>query len=427
MKNKIFIFSTMLIFTASFCFSQYKSYGYIAIKGANIIPVVGDDIIDGIILIKGGLIEAIGKNVSIPPEAKIINASGQFAYPGMIDGYCHLGLIEISNVPAAVDYRELGRINPQLKAVEALRPDSVHIPIARANGITAALIAPSGGLISGQSGLIRLNGWTPEEMTIKSSVAMHIELSAMPTYFRGKEINPRENALEQIEELKEILNKVRYYQREKNAAQRNLLLPFPEFDEELEFLIPVVKGELPVMISVHADRDIKAAIKFVQEEKLEAIFFGVTQGWKVAEEIKKSGIPVVVGSLYEFPPKWEDGYDSLCRNVIDLCKAGVKFAFSSQGSLPPLSTDLPYQAGRAVAFGLDKKEALKGVTIYPAQIFGLSDKMGSLEKGKVANIVLTDGDIFEIRTNVKHLFISGKEVDLTTKYDELLEKFIKRD
>lgn len=186
MKNKIFIFSTMLIFTASFCFSQYKSYGYIAIKGANIIPVVGDDIIDGIILIKGGLIEAIGKNVSIPPEAKIINASGQFAYPGMIDGYCHLGLIEISNVPAAVDYRELGRINPQLKAVEALRPDSVHIPIARANGITAALIAPSGGLISGQSGLIRLNGWTPEEMTIKSSVAMHIELSAMPTYFRGK-------------------------------------------------------------------------------------------------------------------------------------------------------------------------------------------------------------------------------------------------
>jgi imidazolonepropionase-like amidohydrolase len=198
----------------------------------------------------------------------------------------------------------------------------------------------------------------------------------------------------------------------------------PEFDEKLEFLLPVVNGELPVMISVHADKDIKAAIKFVKDEKLKAIFLGVTDGWKVAEDIKKSGIPVIFSSLNSVPPKWEDGYDAFYRNPGVLAKAGVKFAFSSGSA--SLAKDLPYHAAKAAAFGLDKKEALKGVTIYPAQIFGVDKMMGSLEKGKVANIVLADGDILELRTNIKHVFIDGKEVDTSSIYTELLEKFKKR-
>lgn len=424
MTKRIFIFSTILIIFASFCLAQERDPSLIAIKDANIIPVVGEHIPEGTILIKDGLIEAVGKNLAIPKGAKIINAQGLFAYPGMIDGLCYLGLQEITSIRATVDSRETGRFNPQAKTVEALRPDSMHIPIARANGITAALVAPSGGLISGQSGLIRLVGWTPEEMIIKSSVALNIQFPSLPSFRRRRETQPREEASKQIKELKEILNQARYYQKRKEAAQKNVLLPLPDFDEKLEFLLPVVNGELPVMISVYVDKDIKAAIKFVKDEKLKAIFFGVTDGWKVAEEIKKSGIPVVFGSLYAMPSKWEDGYDAIFRNPGVLAKAGVKFAFSSQSA--NVAKDLPYHAAKAAAFGLDRREALKGVTIYPAQIFGVEDRMGSLEKGKKANIILADGDILELRTNIKYVFIEGKEVDLSNRYTELLEKFKKR-
>jgi imidazolonepropionase-like amidohydrolase len=423
MTKRTFILPAILIILVSLCLAQEKSPRVIAIKGANIIPVVGEDILQGIILIKDALIEAVGKNIDIPQGAKIIDAKGLRAYPGMIDGSCYLGLQEIGSVRATVDYRETGRINPQAKTVEALRPDSMHIPISRSNGITAALAAPSGGLISGQSGLIRLVGWTPEEMIIKSSVAMHIQFPSLPR-LRRREAQPREQASKQITELKEILNQARYYQKRKVAAQKSLKLPLPEFDEKLEFLLPVVNGKLPVMISVHAENDIKAAIKFVKDEKLKAIFYGVTEGWKVAADIKKSGIPVVFDSLNTVPPKWEDGYDAFYRNPGVLAKAGVKFAFSSQSA--SLAKDLPYFAAKAAAFGLDKKEALKGVTIYPAQIFGVDDMMGSLEKGKVANIVLADGDMLELRTNIKHVFIDGKEADLSSIYTELLEKFKKR-
>jgi len=424
MIKRAIAFTTLLMLILAFGFTQEKSPNLIAIKGANIIPVKGEDISEGIILIKDGLIEGLGKNIDIPPEARIIEAKGLFAYPGLIDGLCFLGLSEISSLRSTIDYREIGRNNSQLKAVEALRPESVHIPITRANGITAVLVAPTGSLIAGQSGLIRLVGWTPEEMIIKSPVAMHIAFPSIPRRRRGRETAPPEESSKRIEELKKILNEARYYGKRKEAARKNLLLAYPDFDESLEFLLPVVKGELPVIISVHADKDIKAAIKFVQEEKLKAIFFGVEQAWRVAEDIKKAGIPVIFSSLYGMPPKWEDGYDGLYRNPSVLHKAGVKFAFSSSSS--SLAKDLPYHAAKAAAFGLDRKEALKGVTIYPAEIFGVDHLMGSLEKGKVANIVLADGDILELRTNIERVFIDGKEVDLSNKYTELLKKFKKR-
>jgi len=182
MTKKTLILSTILIFCSLFCFANEKGSGIIAIRGAHIVPVVGDDITNGIILIKDGKIEAIGKNIAIPQDARVIDATGLFAYPGMIDGLCSLALHEIGSLRATIDNRETGRINPQLKTVEALRPDSIHVPIARANGITTAHIVPTGGIISGQSGLIRLNGWTPEEMIVKSSVAMHIQFPSFPSF-----------------------------------------------------------------------------------------------------------------------------------------------------------------------------------------------------------------------------------------------------
>jgi len=425
MTKKILFFSFILCLTVSVFFGAEDEAAYMAIKGARIIPVVGEDIPDGTILIKGSRIEALGKDIPIPPGTKIVDASGLYAYPGMIDGYCYLGLSEIVSIAATNDYRETGRINPQVRATEALRPDSMHIPIARSNGITAALVAPSGGLIAGQSGLIRLTGWTPEEMVIKKSVTMQIEFPGLPGAGFRRERAPREDASKLVTELQDMLNKARYYQKTREAAKKNLLLPYPEFDDKLEFLIPVVSGELPVMISVQAEKDILAAIQFVREQKLKAIFYGVSQGWKVASEIKAADIPVVFGSLNDMPPSWEDGYDAIFRNPSVLQKAGVKIAFSSRSAVS--AKDLPYHAAKAVAFGLDKREALKAVTISPAHIFGVSDTMGSLEKGKLANIVLADGDLLELRTNIRKVYIEGKETDLSNRFTELLDKYKSRE
>jgi imidazolonepropionase-like amidohydrolase len=422
MNRKGIVFLLCFVVCVSPGLSQTKTSGVIAIKGADIIPVVGEDIQSGTILIKDGLIVTVGKDVEIPAGAQIIDATGLYAFPGMIDSYCHLGIQEISSIRATVDSQETGRINPQVISVEALRPDSMHIPISRSNGITTALVAPTGGLIAGKSGLIRLTGYTPEEMVIKSPVALHIEFPSIGRSRRRTAEQTQASRL--IEELKELFKNARYYEKRKKAAEENSQLQLPEYDETLECLLPVVNGEIPVFLSVHAEQDILDAIKFVQEEKLKAIFFGMTYGWKIPEKIKDAGFPVVFGSLNAMPAKWDDGYDAVYRNPAVLSKAGVKIAFSSQSS--SLAKDLPYFAAKAAAFGLDRREALKAVTIYPAEIFGLQDSLGSLEKGKIANIVLADGDILEMGTNIKHVFIDGVDTDLSSIYTELLEKFKKR-
>ncbi len=424
MKRTSSTVSLLLVFFVFIGLSQEKSPEIIAIKNATIVPVVGQNIPFGTLLIKNGLIEAVGQNIDIPPGAKIIDAKGLYAFPGMIDSTCTLGLEEIGSVSATIDVRETGRINPQVFSIEAIRPDSVHIPISRSNGITSALVVPSGGLIAGKSSLIRLVGFTPDELLIKSPVALHIEFPSGRGSRRRSTSSTQEQASRQIKELKDLFHDARYYQKRKEAAKKDSRLALPEFDEILENLLPVVNGELPVMISVHAEQDILDTIKFVKDENIEAIFYGVTYGWKIPEEIKESGIPVVFASLYGQPAKWEDGYDAIYRNPSVLSKAGVKIAFSSQSA--SLAKDLPYHAGKAAAFGLDKQEALRAVTIYPAEIFGMGEKLGSLETGKIANIVLADGDILELGTNIIHVFIDGIEMDLSSLYTELLDKFKKR-
>jgi imidazolonepropionase-like amidohydrolase len=305
----------------------------------------------------------------------------------------------------------------------------MHIPIARSNGITAAVVAPSGGLVSGVSCLLKLDGRTNREMAVKPAAAMEIELPGLRggrgSFGGGRgAAQPRADGPALLAELKGLFATARAYEKRRDVASKNGLLALPEFDETSEALLPLLQGEMPAMISVHGEKDIRAAIKFVQEEGIKAVFYGVEQGFKAADELAKAGIPVVLGSLYDMPPVWEDGYDALFRNPGLMAKAGVKIAFSSSSA--SVAKDLPYHAAKAAAFGLDKAEALKAVTINTAEIFGLADQMGSLEKGKAANIVLADDDILELRTNIKKVYIDGRETDLSNRYTELLKKFDKR-
>ena len=402
----------------------------LAITNARIVPVVGAEIPKGTILVKGGAIFAIGADVAVPAGAEVVDAAGLVAYPGMIDGYSSLGLVEISAVAATVDNRETGRINPQARALEAVRYDSMHIPITRSNGITAAVVAPSGGVVAGVSCLLRLDGWTNREMAVKAAAAMQIELPGLRgrggSGGGGRGAAPvRVDGPGILAELKGIFAAARAYEKRRDAAAGDARLALPEFDETSEALLPLLKGEMPAMISVHGERDIRAAIQFVKDEGIRAIFYGVEQGFKAADDLAKAGIPVVLGSLYDPPPVWEDGYDAVFRNPGLLAKAGVRIAFSSSSA--SVAKDLPYHAAKAAAFGLDRAEALRAVTINPALIFGVDKTMGSLEQGKAANIVLADGDILETRTNIMKVYIDGRECDLSNRYTELLDQFKKRE
>jgi imidazolonepropionase-like amidohydrolase len=422
------ILAALAVLAAPLAAARPESARVIAITNARIVPVVGAEIPKGTILVEGGRIAAIGADVAVPAGAQVVDANGLRAYPGMIDGYSSLGLVEISAVAATVDNRETGRINPQVRALEAIRYDSMHIPISRSNGITAAIVAPSGGFVSGVSCLLKLDGWTHREMAVKPAAALHVELPGLRAARGGiaggrRGAQPQADGPALLAELKGLLDAARAYEKRRDAAAADRRLALPGYDETSESLLPVVKGELPLMISVHGEKDIRAAIKFVRDENIQAVFYGVEQGFKVAGELAAARIPVVLGSLYDLPPVWEDGYDALFRNPGIMAKAGVKIAFSSSSA--SVAKDLPYHAAKAAAFGLDRGEALKAVTINTAEIFGVAGTMGSLEKGKAANIVLADGDILELRTNIAKVFIDGRETDLSNRYTELLEKFKK--
>jgi len=428
-KRRAVILAALAVLAAPLAAARPGGARLIAITNARIVPVVGAEIPRGTILIEDGRIAAVGSDVAVPAGAQVVDATGLRAYPGMIDGYSSLGLVEISAVAATVDNRETGRINPQVRTLEAIRYDSMHIPISRSNGITAAIVAPAGGFVSGVSCLLKLDGWTHREMAVKPAAALHIELPGLRAARGGIAGGRRGSASPQpdgpalLAELKGLLDGARAYEKRRDTAAADRRLALPGYDETSESLLPVVKGDLPLMISVHGEKDIRAALKFVRDENIEAVFYGVEQGFKVAGELAAARIPVVLGSLYDLPPVWEDGYDALFRNPGILAKAGVKIAFSSSSA--SVAKDLPYHAAKAAAFGLDRGEALKAVTINTAEIFGVSGTMGSLEKGKAANIVLADGDILELRTNIVKVFIDGRETDLSNRYTELLEKFKK--
>ncbi|UCE07605.1 MAG: amidohydrolase family protein [bacterium] len=405
--------------------------GSYTIKNATIVTVTGATIENGVLVIEGDKITAIGTEVKIPSAAEVIDAQGLFVYPGLIDAFTTLGLSEIGAVRATQDAYEMGTYNPHIKALVAINPHSVHIPISRVNGITTVLVAPGGSVISGQCALINLNGWTPEEMKLKAPVGICINFPRMPREddFRRREQSQqelskaKERAERQLIELKEVFKKAKRYTAQWDEYLKSQKPPAPDKVLNLEALMPVIKKELSVLISVNAEKDIINAVEFVKELDLKAIFQGVEDGWKVASLLNENNIPVLVGPVLR-SPGFKDPYDARFANAAVLNKAGVKIAFLTRSAADV--RNLPYHAGTAAAFGLPKEKALKAVTIYPAEIFGVSGMIGSLETGKLANVIVTDGDPLEMLTQVKFLFIAGEKIPLESKHTRLYDKFRKR-
>ncbi len=428
----------LCLLTLAFCLTvaalaQSKSeQGTYAIRNARIVTVTNGVIERGTIVIKAGRIEAVGANVSVPREAKVIDATGLSVYPGLIDSNTYLGLSEVGQgANGTVDTTELGEFNANMKAITAVNPHSELIPVARMNGVTTVLTCPQGGLISGQCALLNLDGWTQHEMKLLAPAAMQLNYPRAGFGGRGGGGffnifgTPNEQARQQrdrrLESLRKKLEDAQAYLKAKEAAARDKNIPAREIDLGLEALIPVLKGDVPAMIAANEEREIKGAIELADKYKLRLIISGGDDALKVAKELKEKNIPVVLGGVLELPGSEDSPYDESYARAGELNKAGIKVAFTT-GDASNVRL-LPYHAGTAAAFGLPKEEALKGVTIYPAQIFGVDKLVGSIEAGKLANLVVTDGDILELRTKVKQMFIAGRPVDMSNKHQRLYDKF----
>lgn len=403
----------------------------VAIRNATIYPVTSAPIENGTIVFANGTITAVGKDAAVPPGATIIDGTGLRVYPGMIDSGSEVGLVEISAVPGSVDTAELGDINPNARAEIALNPHSNVIPVTRVNGITSVIAEPAGGIISGSSALIQLAGWTPQEMTIKAPVAMHIHFPRLRGG-RFSEVPQDEEAEKEakktytknVDKLRDTLRDAQAYAKAAAARAKDNNVKRYDRDVVLEALVPVVEGREPVIMHASLERDIRAAIKFADEFKLKMILADADDVQHVIPELKKRNIPVILGPILELPPREDDPYDLLFSNAKALYDAGVPFSIQSHDSHN--ARNLPYHAAACAAFGLPKFAALKAVTIFPAQILGVADKVGSLEPGKRADVIVTDGDPLEIVTHVRRLFIGGEDISLETNQTLLYEKFSKR-
>ncbi|MFN6964955.1 MAG: amidohydrolase family protein [Pyrinomonadaceae bacterium] len=406
--------------------------GTFAIVGARVVTVSGAVIENGTVVIQNGRIAAVGQNVSVPAGAERIEGRGLSVYPGMIDSATHIGLAEIPlGVPASVDVAETGTLNANAKAIKGINPFSSHINVTRVNGITTAMSMPAGGLIAGQAAVINLNGASQDEMALVPEAGLVINFPRI-TLFAGftpgvgpqtvefGEAVKRRDA--QLDELKKVFERVENYARAKEAYAKDKSIPYPATDIRIEALVPYVRGKKPIFFMAERERDIRGVAKFVSETKVKGVVVGGQEAWKAADELKKNDIAVIYTNIYNLPVREDDPYDYLFEAPAKLQQAGVRFAISS-GNDGSEARDLPYHAGLAGAYGLAKDEALKAVTLYPAQILGLGDKLGSIEAGKIANIVVTDGDLLEPRTNVRYVFINGRLIPLTSRHTELYERF----
>jgi len=431
MKTKLVIAAALV---ASSAFAQsviINSPGrkpLVAIRNATIVPVTSAAIPNGTIVFDHGVITAVGANVAIPANATVIDGTGLFVYPGLIDSGSHVGLEEISAVPGTVDTAELGDINPNARAEIAVNPHSNVIPVTRVNGITTVVTEPEGGIISGSSAMIQLAGWTPQEMTLKAPLAMHIHFPRLRSNSFDEVPQDEEAAKEaaknytkQIDKLRDVMKDAQAYAKATAARTNHPDIKRNDRDVILEALVPVVEGREPVVMHANLERDIRAALKFADEFKLKVILADAEDVARVIPELKSRNIPVILGPILSLPPREDDPYDLVFTNAKTLNDAGIPFAIQSQDAHN--ARNLPYQAAACAAFGLPKDVALRSVTIAPAQIFGLADKIGSLETGKLANIIMTDGDPLEIVTHVRRLFIGGEEITLDTNQTLLWEKF----
>ena len=400
-----------------------STFGDVLLKNATVHTITNGVLLNTDVLVVDGLIKNVGSNLT--SDAPVINCEGKHIYPGFIDSGTKLGMSEVSAVSLTNDYNEIGSIIPQMNALTAVNPNAVAIPVTRVNGVTSALAVPTGGLFPGTAGLFNLHGYTPNQMSAGFQAVVFNFPSSGKRGRRDKRSEDdikkdREKSLKKISEVWEELALHHLIDSAAMAANTTE----GTYQPEMAALLPAYRKEAPLLINVNKKEDILEAIKWVEKVGIKAILVGVTEGYKVADEIAKANLPVIIGPTLSIPNRASDHYDISYRAPSILQKAGVMVALRTDDA--ENVRNLPFNAGFAATYGMGVEEALKAITINPAIIMGVEDKYGSIEEGKIANLFVSDGDPFEMKTRLSHLFINGWNVPIESRHTLLYNEFLDR-
>ena len=393
----------------------------IALKNAKVYTISQGTLEGATVIFDKGKIIAIGKNVDIPSNAEIIDCTGKSIYPGFISAESTLGLVEIEAVRSTRDNAESGPFNPNAKASTAYNPDSEVIPTIRHNGVLIAHIVPEGGAISGKSAIMQLDGWTKEDIALQPTFAIVVNIPSLSVnsapWINKSAEEQIKDAENNLRELKQYIAKAKMY----SLAARNGLAENAQ-DIRLEAMRPIFEKQMPVLFSATKKEQILAALEIISEHKLNGIISGASEAHLCLEELQLARVPIILPRIHSLPRNDDAGYDEPYTLPSILETAGINWAFTESSFWQ--QRNLPFNAGTAIAFGLGEEAALRGLTINPASMLGISNRVGTLDIGKDATLFVSAGNALDALTNkVEHAFIQGKKIDLDNRHTDLAKKY----
>lgn len=396
----------------------------IALTNATIHVGNGQVIQNGTVVFKNGKITEVGANASTA-GAKVIDCKGKHIYPGLILSATQIGLVEVPTVRATADGSEIGEMNPSIRSLVAYNTDSKVINTLRYNGILLGNIVPDGGLISGSSSVVQFDAWNWEDAAYRSDGAIHFRMPSLLQRRGGRggfgnfgggqqNVDPVKRGLEQIENVKVFFREAKAYMAEANHASANL---------KFEAVRGLFEKKQKLFIHCNIVKEMLLAIDFAREFGFDVVLVGAADSWQIADLLRQNNIAVVLNQLHNLPVMIDDDIDQPFKTPSMLQKAGVLFSITDDDE-NTRSRNLAFNAGTAAAYGLTKEEALSAITLNAARILGIADRTGSIEAGKDANIVVSEGDLLDMRTNIiDHAYIQGRDVDLHNKQTQLAEKY----
>jgi imidazolonepropionase-like amidohydrolase len=395
-----------------------------------VIHTISNGVIQGSILFDNGKITHVGEFIAPQVGTEVIDLEGKHVYPGFIAAVSGIGLVEINAVDVTNDHSERGDFNPNVRANVAYNPDSEIIPTTRSNGVLIANVVPASGLVSGQSSIMMMDGWTWENATLSHPSGLHINWPQMGTRTLGrfgrsvpikKQIERRNKSLKALDDM---MKESRAYARLRQTKSRSAENYHNE-DLRLESMIPYVQGKLPIYVHANEVRQIEAAVHWSKRQDVNIIIVGGKDAWRTTNLLRKNKVPVIYEGVTALPNRRFEDYDQAYKGPALLHEAGVQFCIASSGSAGGAYRvrNLPNQAAMAAAYGLPKDEALRSITLSAAEILGIDKQVGSLESGKDATLFISNGDALEIRTNVLQAYIQGRKIDMNDRHKTLYNKY----
>ncbi len=399
----------------------------IALVGGTVHPVSGPDISNGTVVMTDGKIAAVGANVAVPAGAKVIDVSGKHVYPSLVPVGTNLGLIEIGAVRATVDTTEIGEINPQARADLAMNFDSEQLGVTRSAGVLVAGVTPAGGIVSGSGAVMKLDGWTREDAAIRSPAYVtvtwpNLSIDRSPQARFSVRIQEKRRD-EAVAKLKDVFSEARAYGKAR-AAEGKAGIPRHDLDPRLEALLPAIEGKIAVLVIADRLAQIRAALAWAKGENLKVVIGGGRDAWRAAADLAQAGVPVVLDPVIGLPTRADEPYDAPFASAAALAKAGVRLAINEGDA--SFVRNLAHHASVAMAYGLPREKALEAITLEPARILGVADRLGSIEPGKDATLFVSNGDVLDFRHVVQAAWVDGRPLDLSDRHKRLYERYRNR-